>query len=237
MAGLSRQLASGISAAFLVIAGRAYAAPAPPAVPETDHLTFVNEYIRELSELESIRKQAAAEMKEPGSSPFISTIHYTTRVHLALASDIATMMGMQLKGQFDFLPKEIAQYYALKDEVASQMERIASAVVEGPQPGVDYSKFAVEMPKLRARGEVIDDAFLKISVLVFSTLIDQTPDKQNHLSHLIITKQQQTDLLRALKSGFGVALDEKNAPYLTAAAGVIEDFLHKAYKCADDPWD
>lgn len=204
---------------------------------ETDHLMFVSEYIRELSEQEGIRKQEVAEMKEPGTNALISAIHYDTRMQLALSADINMMGGMHLFAQFSFLPKQIAQFYVQKGEVLSEMERIASAMIEGPKPGVDYTKMAVEMPKLRAQLEDIDDTFIKVSVLVFATLIDPKPDKHNHLTYLIITREQRKNLLDSMKIDFGGELNAKNQPYLVSAAGVIYDGLHKGYRYADDPWN
>ena len=69
---------------------------------------------------------------------------------------------------------------------------------------------------------------------MFSTLIDQKPDSQNRVSHLIIREERQ-ELISEIDSEFGDKLEQKDQNYTVSAASVLKDLLEK-YKCADDPW-
>jgi hypothetical protein len=237
----NRGLRSGAIALLLAMAGHVYAAP-PQNASETNRLAFVNEYIRELSEQEAMRKETVSEMHEPGEGTLMPMIHYATEMRIALSVDINTMTGMHLTGMFKSLPKQIAQYLNFKYKILSEMQKIASTTVEatinGRKPGIDYGKMVAAMPKLRAQLESVDESFTTISALVFATLGDQKPDKRNHLSHLIITKRQRNDLLRELRADFGIELRQKDPPALAVAAGFIDHALRNGgYKYADDPWN
>ena len=71
--------------------------------------------------------------------------------------------------------------------------------------------------------------------LVFAALIDQRPDSENHLSHLLITKVQRDTLVGQLTLSFGQKLDQQNQNYTVSAASVLKCYLTKDYKCSDEP--
>jgi len=60
------------------------------------------------------------------------------------------LRGMRLNLPFDDLIPSITKFYERKIELWQRMGKIGSEFIGGPKKGVDYSKLAAEMPKIRA---------------------------------------------------------------------------------------
>lgn len=75
------------------------------------------------------------------------------------------------------------------------------------------------------------------TAMVFMTLIDPTPDSQNHLSHLIITKAEKADLQNQLNILLKDLPDKGDQDYYISSAMILRAGLQKGHKCADDPWE
>jgi hypothetical protein len=228
----ARPVAIAVLALALAVSTRS----APAA--ETSHLQFVQEYIRELGEMERLRAAAQVEMKQTDTNVRIASgIHYSTRVQLALKADIAILSGMHLDPPiYENTIQQLATLYGEKIDVNERMIQNETTFLSGPQPGVDYGALGAEMPKLRAQLESIDETFMTVGVLAFAMLIDVKEDKEGHTSHLIITRAERQQLLEQLHSAFGAKLQLKEPGYIVGAAGVVSDGLHKGFKCSDDPW-
>lgn len=210
------------------------------AKPETPHLEFVTEYIRELAAVESIRAAGEEENTQDtkdGKLPFSGIIHTSTRFELELGSQVKMISAMRLNPPFDFLIPTITKFYERKIEIWHRMGEIGGDFIGGPKEGVDYSKLAAEMPKLRGELEFIDQSLFEASPSVFATLIDMKEDSKGHASHLTITKEEKARLLEKIDDSFGTKLDEKNGNYIVSAASVLKDYLKKDYKCSDEPWE
>jgi hypothetical protein len=200
----------------------------------TPPIEFVKEYIRQLGELESIRSDAAVEAKQKDADSLANAIHFSTRIELALQADIGILSGMHLDPPFTELPTDIIEFHKQKIQIHQRMAEIATEIMSGPKPGVDYGKMTAEMPKLRAILESNDEFLMKVSVMTFMTLLNQQPDKTNHVSRLIITKAERQDLLKRLQSWFGPKLDWKSKNGVISAAEVLRAYLRKDFKCTDD---
>ena len=206
--------------------------------PETSHLAFVNEYVRELAAIEDIRAAGEQRLKEGAKGDNFSNLIYTgTRIQLELRAQIATLKGMRLNSPNEQLIPDLVAFYEQKLAVYQKLIDIASAFIGSPKPGVDYDKLAAEMPKTRAALDYVDDSVLQITPLVFATLIDMKPDSKNHASHLTITKAERAKLLTDITSGFGSQLDQKNQNYTVSAAKVLRGLLLKDFKSSDEPWE
>jgi hypothetical protein len=213
---------------------------ARPAKPETPHLAFVTEYIRELAEEERLRAAGEAENnqdKKDGKLPFSGTIHTCTLFELELGSQVNMLKSMRLNKPFDFLIPTITEFYERKIELWRRMREISSAFIGGPKDGVDYGKLGAEMPEIRGKLEFIDQALFEATPSVFATLIDKKEDSKGHASHLIITKEEKAGLISKLEDSFGAQLDQKNPNHTVGAASVLRDYLKKDFKCADEPWE
>lgn len=205
--------------------------------PETPHLAFVSEYIRQLAATENLREDGERELKQDPKAMFTTFIHTGTLFQLELGSQIAMLKDMRLKAPYDDLIPTITGFYEAKITLWQKIIDSSSAFVAGPKSGVDYDKLATEVPQVRARLEFIDKSLFEATPLVFSTLINQKPDSKNHTSHLIITKAERSKLIHDLKIDFGAKLDQKNPNYTVGAARVLRDYLLKDFKSSDDPWD
>jgi hypothetical protein len=210
----------------------------PPQKPETPHLDFVKEYVRELAEIERIHASGEEELKQGTENDVFSImIHTCTLSQLELRSQIAQLRGMRLKAPYDDLIPTLAGFYKAKIDLYQRLIDISSAMLAGPKPGVDYGKLEGEVPQIRAKLDFIDESVFKATPLIFSTLIDMKPDSKNHASHLIITKAERDKLMETLNDSFGPKLDEKNPRYLVGSASVLRDYLRKDWKCSDEPWN
>jgi hypothetical protein len=206
--------------------------------PETSRLTFVTEYIRQLAAIEDIRAAGEQEIEQGSRDDrFLIGIHNSTAMQLELRSQISMLQGMRLAPPFDELIPNLAAFDAHKIELHQGLIDISSNFIGGPKPGVDYSKLAAEVPKIRAGLEYVDHAIFEATPLVFAMLIDQREDSQHHASHLIITKAERTRLIESLTTRFGSKLDQKEQNYIVSAASVLKAYLLKDFKSSDETWN
>jgi hypothetical protein len=216
-------------------------ARARPVKPETPHLEFVSEYIRELAAVEEIHAKGEEENnqdKKDDQLPFSGAVHTSTLFELELGSQVKMLKGMRLNTPFDTVIPSITTVYEEKIVLWRRMREIASAFIGGPKDGVDYGKLAAEMPQIRAKLEYLDQTlFQDVTPLVFATLIDMKADSKGHANHLIIAKEERAGLISKLNDSFGAKLDQKNQNYTVSAASVLRDYLNKDFKCSDEPWD
>lgn len=219
-------------AVALLLAVPAYADPA--GQPE---IQFVSDYIRALSDIEGIRANAESDLKTAKNpqEQFSSCVH-TTELQMHAMADAANLAATyKLTGDSKETPALLVKYYATKGEMFNSLGGMCATMLQGPKPGVDYGKVAVGMPKLRADMEYIDKNLLLMSVMVFNALISPTPDKQGHMSRLMVTRKERDQLVHQINTGFK-KLDAKNSNYTVSSAAILRDYLaRKGYKCADDP--
>jgi hypothetical protein len=213
---------------------------ARPVKPETSHLEFVTEYIRELAAVERIRTAGEEENnqdKKDDKLPFASAVHTSRLFELELESQVKMLKGMRLNAPFDFLIPNIAASYEQKIALWRRIREIDSAFIGGPKEGVDYSKLGAEMPKIRGELDFIDQSLFEATPGIFATLIDMKADSKGNANHLIITKEDKARLISDLDDYFGAKLDQKNQNYTVSAATVLKAYLNKDFKCSDEPWE
>lgn len=218
--------------------GTVSASPSQAKKPETSHLLFVTEYIRELAAIENIRESGKEELKaDPKNDASSTALHSSTLFQLELESQIKMLRSMRLRPPLDHLIPEITTFYEDKIRLWKRMDDINSAFIGGPRPGVDYGKLVAEISKIRGQLDFIDQALFEGTPSVFAALIDLKPDSKGQLSHLIITKNERAKLIDDLNTDFGSKLDEKGPNYTVGSASVLKGYLLKDYKCSDEPWD
>jgi hypothetical protein len=207
--------------------------------PETSHLKFVTEYIRELAAIEDLRASGEQELKKitRQEESFPISIHTSTLIRLELGSQIRMLKSMRLNAPFDEVIPNLVRFYEHKMELHQRLIDISKAFVAGPEEGVDYGKLAAEAPEIRAKNDYIDQALFESTPLIFATLIDPKADSKNHASHLIITKAERSKLIDDLNIRFGDKIDQKDQSYIVGSGSVLKTYLLKGYKCSDDPWE
>jgi len=127
-------------------------ASAKPVKPETPHLEFVIEYIRELAAVERVRAAGEEENNQDtknGKLLFAGVIHTSTMFELELGSQVRMLRGMRLNPPFEDLIPDITKFYARKIELWRRMGEISGEFIAGPKDGVDYGKLGAEVPKIR----------------------------------------------------------------------------------------
>jgi hypothetical protein len=213
---------------------------ARPVKPETPHLEFVTEYIRELAAVERIRTAGEEENnqdKKDDKLSFASAVHTSTLFELELGSQVKMLKGMRLNAPFDFLIPRVTVFYERKIVLWRRIREISSAFIGGPKDGVDYSKLGAEMPQIRGELDFIDQSLFEATPGVFATLIDMKADSKGHANHLIITKEDRARLISKLDDSFGAKLDQKDQNLTVSAATVLKGYLNKDFKCSDEPWE
>jgi len=208
-----------------------------PAFASDEAYNFVLEYIRELGAMERIRAEAAQDLKAKDANALADCIRSSTSFQLELNTAIAVLTPMKLNAPVEDLIPQVIEFYKLKVALFRRQSDMCSEFMAGPRPNLDYGKLAADMPKITAHLERIDHALFQATPLVFASLIDQRPDLQNHLSHLVITKAQRDALVRGLRVPIGNKSDHTTQNFTVSSAMVLRDLLTKKhYKFADDPW-
>jgi hypothetical protein len=223
---------------MLVIACLLWLAVAPAShAKETDHYLFVDEYIRELGATEDLRVLAEKELStsKDTSDKMAAAIRSSTRAKLDLSTDISMLKNMQLNQPFETLIPTISGLYQNKIALHEEMAKIAGAFIAGPQTGVDYGAYSARMPEITAQMEFLDKTLFNSAPLIFAVLIDPNPDRQNHMSRLLITREQRQHLANRITLAFGKKLDQNDQNYAMSSASMLRDYLvKKGYKCTDE---
>jgi hypothetical protein len=210
----------------------------PGKIPETPHLQFVQEFVRELAAVEEIRSKGQWELKDSPTSAFSNMIHSGTLFKLELGSQVRTLERMRLDAPYNTIIPNLTGFYKAKIEVWQEMIDLGTAYVGGPKPGMDYDKPLAKMPELRARIEYIDQSIFQSAPLIFGTLINRKKtNSKGGADHLIISKYARANLIDSINNDFGTELDDPNPNYTVAAAATIKAYLLKEYKSSDEPWD
>jgi hypothetical protein len=208
---------------------------APASAADEDRKYFVNEYVREVSQIVALRAQATKEMSPDASGKMADCIRDGTRFGLELGSDVSMMQKIKLTGEHAQSPGIVARIWDQERAQYQAMGELCETMMGGPKPGVDYGALAAKAPKITANVEYLDQTMFQASPLVAAALISDTPDKQGHMSRMILTKKERDELVHTLNISFP-EIDAKNPKYLTAIGWVLREYVSKkGYKMADEP--
>jgi hypothetical protein len=228
-------------ALFLVSIAVGQTKPAHPphaAKPETPHLNVVKEYVRELIEAEDLKTNGEKELSEAKTldERFSAGIYYSKSTQLELRSEIRMLQSMHLKDPFDSLIPSLVAFYGDQIKLHQQLIDISDKFLAGPKEGVDYQALGAKVPEIRAELDDSRKSVFQAAALVFMTLIDEKPDSQGHVSHLVITKAEKADLEQQLEIMLKNEPEDKgDHDYYISAAMVLRGGLQKGHKCADEP--
>jgi hypothetical protein len=222
-----------------IAAGQVRSPHAQKPKPETPHLRFVKEYVRELIEDEGLKSTGEKELSEAKApnEQFSTGIYVSKSTQLELRSQIAMLKSMRLTDPFDTLIPSLIGFYQHQIDLHQQLINISSKFLAGPKEGVDYQALAAKVPEIRAELDDSRKAVFEAAALVFMTLIDEKPDSQGRVSHLLITKAEKADLQDQLEILLKDEPEKGDHDYYVSAAMVLRAGLQKGHKCADEPWD
>ena len=220
-------------------AGQTKPAHRPIPKPETPHLRFVKEFVRELIEDEDRKKSGEKELGEAKTpnEQFSAGIYFSKSTQLELRSQIAMLKSMHLKGPFGTLIPSLISSYQQQINLHQKLIDISDKFIAGPKEGVDYQALAAKVPEIRAELDDARKALFDAAALVFMSLIDMKADSQGHASHLLITKAEKADLHDQLEIMLKDVPEKGDHDYYISAATILRGGLEKEFKCADEPWD
>lgn len=158
---------------------------------ETPGYEVVAEYIRQLGTMNDIRKTALKEMSG-STNQMADAIRSSTRIKLELRRGIYALKGMKVldKGYETLLPS-VVQLYEKKIELHDSIIDIASQLVAGPKPGVDYTKLAATMPQITATLEYVDNTLEGTTPMFCLLLVDpRRVDDRGNVDHLRISPRR-----------------------------------------------
>jgi hypothetical protein len=212
---------------------------APTPKPETPHLQFVQEFVRELIEDEDLKTHGEKELGEAKSlnEQFSTGIYYSKSAQLELRSQIAMLTSMRLKNPFDTLIPDLTRSYQDQIHMHQELIDISGKFLAGPKEGVDYQALAAKVPEIRAELDQSRKTLMDAAALVFMTLIDMKPDSPGHSSHLLITEAEKSNLQDRIEIMLKGIPDKGDQDYYISAAMILRGGLQKDFKCADDPWE
>jgi hypothetical protein len=231
-----------LSTALLLVsvaAGQTKPARTPTHKPETPHLPFVKEFVRELVEDEGLATSSLKELNgaQTPNEKFSAGIYFSKSTQLELRSQIAMLKSMHLNDPFDTLIPTLIAFYQQEIELHQQLIEISSKFLAKPKPSVDYAALEAKVPQIRAELDDVRKGLFDAAPLIFMSLVDMKPDSQNHVNHLIITKAEKADLQDQLSILLKDVPDKGDHDYYISAAMILRAGLQKDYKCADDPWE
>jgi hypothetical protein len=213
-------------ALFLVNVAVGQTKPAHPArtpKPETPHFNVVKEYVRELIEDEVLKTTGEKELSEAKTpnEQFSAGIYYSKSTQLELRSQIRMLQSMHLNDPFDTLIPSLVAFYGDQINLHQQLIDISGRFLAGPKEGVDYQALAAKVPEIRAELDDSRKSVFQAAALVFMILIDQRPDSQGHVSHLLITKAEKAELQEQLDLMLKNEPDKGDHDYYVSAAMVL----------------
>lgn len=224
-----------IAVAFLLLTATANASP--PTCLENTKCRFVNEYIREMAELNELLLRCQKELAQTKKEEMLSLGIYDTRRKInAMHADVEILKSMPTPND---TAKTLIQSYELLIAMNQRLADILTAFMVGPKPGVDFGSMAAEMPKIRADMDETTSSFLTLTNLVFAELFDLDKQDKNGHVELAITRAQRQELIRHVNNSFGEQvlnnLKGKEASWTLGAADVMRTQLMKNFTAADDP--
>jgi hypothetical protein len=106
-----------------IAAGQTKPARAAKLAPETPHLQFVQEYVRELIEDEDLKVKAEKELGEAQSlnEKISAGIYFSKSTQLALRTQIAILKKIHLNGHFDVLIPSLIAFNERQIELHQKM--------------------------------------------------------------------------------------------------------------------
>jgi hypothetical protein len=231
-------LLSGLLAASFLMAA------ADQTLPQKDDVAIVHqaEASYEFAKLAvhtwgNIEEMRAADAKDLGNTAYdkvMSCVRNSRSFQLELQGASSSLGQLKLAGQAKATPGLFAQLYLTEANLWAQMGELCTKMLSAPQRGFDFSSAPPQMAKFTADLQYLDKTAMNSSPLVFAALISETPDKEGHMSRLIITKLQRTELVSLIDGYF--KKQTGSLSYEASAAVILKQFLtKKGYTAFDEP--
>jgi hypothetical protein len=195
---------------------------------------FVNEYIRELSQVVELRADAARTGSREETGRIADCVKNGTRLQVALGKNAREMRTIKLSDEHELSPGIIAGFWEQEVAAYQELTNMCGIFMEGSKPGVDYNAIEGEAPKLAAKVDDLDKMLFESSSLVCDALLSDANDAPGQSRHLLLTRKERDEMVATINSSLP-EIDEKNPGYLTSGAKVLKIFLTKSgHRAADE---
>lgn len=205
---------------------------------ETSNYEFAVRYVQGLAttyDLQVGAKKEYAEATNP-QSKLLTGIRSSTRLQIELRSMIGVLQASKPNDDAAPFVKALIDCYQQKIDLHNMLIEIATKMLSGPEPGVNYGKLAATMPQISATLDAVDKSIFQLANAFFGIMIDEKADRNGHASHLTITKDQRKRLVSTINMRFGSSLNSKDQNWTVSAAWLMRSNLLKDFKSSDDHW-
>jgi hypothetical protein len=152
-------------------------------------------------------------------------------------NDCINRLGrIAVTGQWGKFRDQLRELHKNRIAIVQELNGMAKAMLEGPQPGVNYGAMSARAPELTAQVEQIDKTMFTMAQAMFFGLVDDgRVSSDGNLHHLLLTKNERAAMIRLIDNIFGRSLEDKNASSIVSAAWAIKYGLTRpTYKSADE---
>jgi len=195
-------------------------------------------YVRSLATMHDLQVDGKMEFSNSRSSTsqLMTSVRMSTKANLEMRAMIAGFEQLEVSDHAKPFVRGLADFYQQKIELNDALKEIASQMLGGPKPGVDYGKLMASSAEITATMDQIDEQIFKLANAFFAVMIDMRPDKEGHVSHLKITRAQRKELLGLIESRFGASLKDKARNWTVSGAWLMRANLQKEFKTSDEAW-
>lgn len=206
--------------------------------PDTPYEDVVGEYIRSLGSIYQIQIKSQKQEYDDATQTLINVIENSRILTFQLQESINALKAMKVsKKRFEKLVPSTIKIYEEKLKLIEEVISISKKLLKTPKAGEDYSVYTGRIPEITARLEYLDETLFKITPMLCYLLIDDKPDAEGHMSHLIISKEQRDNIVKSIDMYFGngLKMEGEKTPYAVASAVLVKTFLvEKGFLCTDE---
>lgn len=212
---------------------------APSTAAAKARIQLVSELIRELGILYHLQETSKREFAENPSSQgrLVTGIRVGSRTVLEMNTSIGVLEGIAIEGRWGEFRDLLKGADQRRIAIVQEMNQMAKALLEGPQPGINYGTFTARAPELTAQIEQVDKTMFTMAQALFFALVDDGrvgPD--GNLHSLLLTKKERAAMIHLIDVTFGPALEDKNSSSIVSAGWIMKYGLSRPiYKAADEP--
>jgi hypothetical protein len=228
----------GIGCSVLFTSAHSQVAPRIPDVGKKARVELVSEFVRELEVLYRLQENAKKELAEDNSpsGQLATGIRVGTRTLFEMNDSINRLSRIAVAGQWAEFRDQLRELHKNRIAIMQELNGMSKAMLEGPQPGVNYGTMSARAPELTVQVEQTDKIMFTMAQAMFFGLVDDGRiSSDGNLHHLLLAKKERTAMIGLIDRIFGRSLEDKNASRIASAAWVIKYGLTRPiYKAADE---
>jgi hypothetical protein len=193
---------------ILLLVGTFFAVLGSPAYSQVplDHakkarVELASEFVGDLEILYRIQETTKKELPEDNSAEgkLVTGIRNGSRTMLEMKNSIYRLSRIDVEGQWAKIRDALTELHEQRISIIQELAKMAKAILEGPQPGVNYGSMTAGAPELTAAVEQIDKTIFTMSKAMFFALVDDDRvSSDGKLHHLLLSKKERTDMIQLI---------------------------------------